>query len=88
MVSAIDRRFDASVAELVELARIPGVSADGFDAVELVRSADAVAALLAGAGLDEVEVLKLEGAHPYVVGEKRWLRKRIRNVAETSTRML
>jgi acetylornithine deacetylase/succinyl-diaminopimelate desuccinylase-like protein len=71
VIAAIDRRFDASVAELVELVRIPGVSAEGFDASELVRSAEAVAVLLGDAGLDAVEVLQLEGAHPYVVAEKR-----------------
>jgi acetylornithine deacetylase/succinyl-diaminopimelate desuccinylase-like protein len=68
---ALERRFDASLAELVELARIPGVSAPGFDPAELERSAAAVAALLRDAGLDGVEVLRVPGAHPYVVAEKR-----------------
>lgn len=71
VIAAIDRRFEASVAELMELARIPGVSAEGFDPGELLRSAEAVAALLRDAGLGEVEVLQLEGAHPYVVGAMR-----------------
>ncbi len=68
---AIDRRFEGTVEELAALARIPGVSAAGFDPKEVVRSAEAVGALLADVGLDDVEILRLEGAHPYVVAEKR-----------------
>jgi len=71
VLDAIDRRFETSVAELVELARIPGVSAEGFEPAELERSAEAVAGLLSDVGLDGVEVLRVPGAHPYVVGEKR-----------------
>jgi acetylornithine deacetylase/succinyl-diaminopimelate desuccinylase-like protein len=71
VIAAIDRRFDRSVAELCELVRIPGVSAEGFDPLELEHSAEAVRALLADAGLEKVEILRIEGAHPYVVGE--WL---------------
>jgi acetylornithine deacetylase/succinyl-diaminopimelate desuccinylase-like protein len=69
VIESIERRADATLAELVALARIPGVSAPGFDPAELVRSADAVAGLLEGAGLERVEVLRLPGAHPYVVAE-------------------
>ncbi|MEE2677314.1 MAG: M20/M25/M40 family metallo-hydrolase [Myxococcota bacterium] len=68
---AIDNGFDASLEELVTLSRIPGVSATGFDPAELERSADAVADVMRDAGLDGVEVLRLPGAHPYVVAEKR-----------------
>jgi len=71
VVAAIDRRFDASVAELVELSRIPGVSAAGFEPRELERSAEAVAGLLGDVGLDRVEILRIAAAHPYVVAEKR-----------------
>jgi acetylornithine deacetylase/succinyl-diaminopimelate desuccinylase-like protein len=70
--SAVEGRFDRTLHELVELARIPGVSAPGFDRRELERSAEAVAALLADVGLDGVEIVRVEGAHPYVLGE--WLR--------------
>ena len=71
VMRALERHADRSVEELSELVRIPGVSAEGFDPAELERSAEAVAALLADVGLEAVEILRVEGAHPYVVGE--WL---------------
>jgi acetylornithine deacetylase/succinyl-diaminopimelate desuccinylase-like protein len=71
-LAALDARFENTLAELCELARIPSVSAPGFDARELERSAVAVAAQMRGAGLEHVEVLRVRGAHPYVVGD--WLR--------------
>lgn len=71
VLDAIDHHFEASVAELVELARIPGVSAEGFEPAALERSAEAVAELLGDVGLEGVEILRVPGAHPYVVGEKR-----------------
>jgi acetylornithine deacetylase/succinyl-diaminopimelate desuccinylase-like protein len=70
-LAMLEKSFDATLADLRELARIPGISASGFDSRELERSAEAVAALLRKSGLERVEVLRLPGAHPYVVGE--WL---------------
>jgi acetylornithine deacetylase/succinyl-diaminopimelate desuccinylase-like protein len=67
----LDDHFEARVDELIVLARIPSVSAAGFPAAEVRRSAEAVGALLSDSGFDQVEILELEGAHPYVVGE--WL---------------
>ena len=69
VIEALERRSLATQRELVALARIPGVSAPGFDPRELVRSAEAVADLLRDVGLEGVEVLRVEGAHPYVVAE-------------------
>ena len=71
VMAALERGFDQALADLVELARIPGVSAPGFDPAQLERSADCVARLLERSGLDGVELLRLPGAHPYVVAEKR-----------------
>ena len=71
VLTALDAGFEASVQELVTLARIPSVSAAGFPPKEVERSAEAVAALLEAARLDGVEVLRIAGAHPYVVAE--WL---------------
>lgn len=66
-----DARFDQSVAELCGLARIPSVSAAGFDPREVVRSAEATAELLLACGLERAEVVSPGDCHPYVVGE--WL---------------
>lgn len=71
VLQAIQARFDTTIGELIELARIPGVSAAGFDPTEVERSAAATAQLLADAGLHHVETLRLDGAHPYVVAD--WL---------------
>jgi acetylornithine deacetylase/succinyl-diaminopimelate desuccinylase-like protein len=56
--------------ELKRLVRIPSVSFAGFPAVEVGRSADAVAELLRRRGFTSVEVLRVDGAHPYVFGER------------------
>jgi acetylornithine deacetylase/succinyl-diaminopimelate desuccinylase-like protein len=71
VMRALATGADRSVEELSELVRIPGVSAEGFDPAEVERSAQAVEALLVDVGLEAVEILRVEGAHPYVVGE--WL---------------
>jgi acetylornithine deacetylase/succinyl-diaminopimelate desuccinylase-like protein len=71
-LAALEAQFDQTLDALCALARIPGVSASGFPAAELARSAAAVAELLRTSGLERVEVLHVPGAHPYVVGE--WLR--------------
>ncbi|PIR18274.1 MAG: dipeptidase [Elusimicrobia bacterium CG11_big_fil_rev_8_21_14_0_20_64_6] len=57
--------------DLKHLARIPSVSFPGFDPKEVVRSAEAVAALCKARGLENVEILTLPGAHPYVYAD--WL---------------
>ena len=58
------------VDELKGLVRIPSVSFAGFPQVEVQRSAAAVAALLSRRGFEKVEVLSVDGAHPYVYGER------------------
>ncbi len=56
---------------LASLVRIPSVSAEGFPASEVRRSAEATAALLREAGLENVRLLEMPGQHPYVYGD--WL---------------
>jgi cysteinylglycine-S-conjugate dipeptidase len=56
--------------ELRRLVRIPSVSFPGFPALEVMRSAEAVSELLRRRGLEKVEVVRLEGVHPYVVAER------------------
>jgi acetylornithine deacetylase/succinyl-diaminopimelate desuccinylase-like protein len=56
--------------ELKRLVRIPSVSFPGFPEVEVQRSADAVAELLRRRGFTAVELLRVDGAHPYVFGER------------------
>jgi len=59
----------AYLEELKELVRIPSVSFPGFPENEVKRSAEAVAGLLRRRGFENVEVLSVDGAHPYVYGE-------------------
>jgi acetylornithine deacetylase/succinyl-diaminopimelate desuccinylase-like protein len=69
--AALEAGFERALADLVALARIPSVSAEGFDPAHVARSAERVAALLEDVGLGDVEVLRLPGAHPAVYGEWR-----------------
>ena len=55
-------------ADLVDLVRIPSVSAPAFDQRHVAGSAAAVADLLRGLGLPDVEVLSVPGGRPAVVG--------------------
>src|SRR5262249_4270501 len=58
-------------ATLVEMSRIPSVSAEGFPPEEVRRSAESVAKALREAGVENVEILEIPGVHPYVYGD--WL---------------
>ena len=66
---ALEAGFERTLADLCELARIPSVSAAGFDPAQVERSAERVAGLLEAAGLAGVELLRVPGAHPAVYGE-------------------
>ena len=69
----LDARLDHWKGTLVELCRIPSVSAAGFPPDEVRRSAQAVAQALRDAGVENVEVLEIPGVHPYVYGD--WLHR-------------
>jgi acetylornithine deacetylase/succinyl-diaminopimelate desuccinylase-like protein len=76
-VTAALRGIDAQFAEmketLLDLARIPGVSAAGFPPEEVRRSADAFADRLRRIGLEHVEILEIPGVHPYVYAD--WIKR-------------
>ncbi|MGB3548467.1 MAG: dipeptidase [Saprospiraceae bacterium] len=65
----IQRHRDRFLEELLELLRIPSVSADSKHDADTARCADRVADYLKAAGLDAVEVIPTAG-HPVVYGEK------------------
>lgn len=64
-----EKNFDSFVDQLKELVKIPSVSFEGFPESEVRKSAEAVASLLKATGLENVEILEIEGAHPYVYGD-------------------
>jgi acetylornithine deacetylase/succinyl-diaminopimelate desuccinylase-like protein len=67
----LEERFEEFQQTLADLVRIPSVSAAGFPAEPVRRSAEAFAALLERVGIGNVRILELPGVHPYVYGE--WL---------------
>ncbi len=65
----LDDNLSGYLGDLKELVRIPSVSFAGFDPRHLRDSARAVARLLEARGFEHVEVLDVEGGHPYVYGD-------------------
>lgn len=68
-LSHFESQKHAYLEDLKALVRIPSVSFPGFDATEVRRSAEATAKLLKDRGFENVQLLEIEGAHPYVYGE-------------------
>jgi acetylornithine deacetylase/succinyl-diaminopimelate desuccinylase-like protein len=67
--AAIDREMPGVRADLEQLVRIPGIAFEGFDHSQVERSAEAVAELLRGAGLPDVQIVRA-GGQPAVIGRK------------------
>jgi len=66
--AAIESAFPLIRSELDRLVRIPSVSAAGFDARHVRRSARATAAWLRRSGFRDARLLETEGSHPAVYG--------------------
>lgn len=66
--AAVDAEFPRIREELEHLVRIPSVSAPGFDAHQVRRSADATAEWLRRSGFGRASILELPGSHPAVYG--------------------
>lgn len=67
--SYIENNKDRFLNELIELLKIPSISADSAYKNEILKTAEAVKISLKNAGCDHVEICKTEG-HPIVYGEK------------------
>lgn len=70
-INHLEQSFDQYVNQLKELSAIPSCSWEGFDPKFVVQSAEKTAELLKNAGLENVEIIKLGDAHPYVYAD--WL---------------
>ena len=66
--AAIARELPGVRADLERLVRIPGIAFEGFDHAQVERSAEAVAELLRGCGLD-VDIVRGDG-QPAVIGRR------------------
>ncbi|MFN7953420.1 MAG: M20/M25/M40 family metallo-hydrolase [bacterium] len=67
----LDASWDSYLAQLVELSRIPSVSADAPPSAAVAASARKTKELFEAAGLEGCKVIEFPGGHPYVYGE--WL---------------
>lgn len=71
----VNRAIDQTLTELKSLVAIPGIAWEAFDAAELDRSAEAVAALVRSTGMEDVQILSVDTpdgkpGSPAVVGRR------------------
>src|SRR5262245_5543175 len=64
----LESHFDDFKRQLVELSKIPSISAAGFPPEPVKRSAEATARVMREAGVENVQLLEIPGVHPYVYG--------------------
>jgi acetylornithine deacetylase/succinyl-diaminopimelate desuccinylase-like protein len=69
LITAVNDNFVQIRQDLESLVRIPSVSSADFDPAQVRRSAEAVRELFQDEGLQNVQLLELDGAHPAVFGE-------------------
>jgi acetylornithine deacetylase/succinyl-diaminopimelate desuccinylase-like protein len=69
----LDSHYDDFKRQLIELSRIPSVSASGYPPEQVKRSAEATAKVMRELGIQNAQVLEIPGVHPYVYGD--WLGK-------------
>jgi acetylornithine deacetylase/succinyl-diaminopimelate desuccinylase-like protein len=67
--ATVAKQLPGVLDDLKALVRIPGIAFDGFDHAEVDRSAEAVVALLRGAGLPDVRIVRA-GGQPAVIGRR------------------
>ena len=65
-----EKNKDRFLNELLDLLRIPSVSAKSEHKPDMIKCAEAVKQRLLEAGADKVEIYPVEGGHPIVYGEK------------------
>src|SRR5436190_224668 len=65
-----EKNKDRFLNELLELLRIPSVSAKSEHKPDMIRCAEAVRQRLLEAGADKAEIYPIEGGHPVVYAEK------------------
>lgn len=63
------RTRDQHLNDLCRLVRIPSISFEGFPAEQVRKSAEATAEILQARGFENVRLLEMPGAHPYVYGD-------------------
>lgn len=65
----LESNFEGFKKTLIELSKIPSISAAPFPPEAVHQSAEATAEALRAVGVENVEVLTIEGVHPYVYGD-------------------
>lgn len=68
-LAAFDQARNEYLEDLKTLVRIPSVSFPGHPPEQVRKSAEAVAELMKKRGLENVQILEVPGAHPYVYGD-------------------